>query len=153
MRNIRRLIFLKVARKLGRGSSGPVPGIISEGTKIKGNITSNGILHIDGKVEGDINCDELIIGVKGNVLGTVTANNLMLYGTLQGMANAGELFIARTAKLFGDAAHNTIAVEPGAYIDGRCQRKAGSVKIEQTEADLKIAEKAELKEHKEPTLS
>lgn len=150
MTNIRRVVYLKVARKLGRGSSGPVPGIISEGTRIKGNITSNGILHIDGKVEGDINCDELIIGIKGNVLGTVTANNLMLYGTLQGMASVNELFIAKTAKLMGDAAHNTIAVEPGAYIDGRCLRKGGSIKVEQTEADLKIAERPE---YKEPTLS
>jgi len=131
---------------MGKGSSGPVPSIISEGTKIKGNISSNGTIHIDGKLEGDVVCDELIIGVKGAVHGAVTANNLLLYGHLQGQANVNELFIAKTAKLIGDAAHNTIAVEPGAYIDGRCLRKTSSVSAETAQADLQI-------EHKEPTLS
>lgn len=146
MANLRRMIYLKIARKLSRSSSGPVPSIISDGTKLKGNILSNGTIQIDGKIEGDINCDELIIGVKGNVLGTVTANNLFLYGTLQGTANINELFIAKTAKLIGDASHTTIAVEPGAYIDGRCLRRGGSIKVEQTEANLQGI-------HKEPSLS
>ena len=145
MANLRRVIYLKIARRLSK-NSGPVPGIISEGTKIKGDINSSGTIHVDGKIEGDINCEELIIGVKGNVTGTVVANNLVLYGTLQGTANVNELFIARTAKMIGDAAHNTIAVEPGAYIDGRCMRKGGSLKTEQTEADLQVR-------HQEPRLS
>lgn len=146
MSNLRRIIYLKIARKLSRSSAGPVPSIISEGTKFKGNIVSNGVIQIDGRVDGDISCDELIIGVKGNVVGTVTANNMFLYGVLQGTANVNELFIAKSAKLLGDAAHTTIAVEPGAYIDGRCLRKGGSIKAEQTEADLRS-------QYKEPSLS
>ena len=136
MANLKRLIYLKIARKLGRGSSGPVPSIISDGTRFKGNITTGGTIQIDGKVDGDINCDELIIGVKGSVVGTVAANNLFLYGVLQGTANVNELFIARSAKLVGDASHTTIAVEPGAYIEGRCLRRGGAQKAEQTEADF-----------------
>ena len=146
MANLRRMIYLKIARKLSRSSSGPVPSILSDGTKFNGDITSGGTIQIDGKVEGDINCDELIIGVKGNVVGTVTANNLFLYGVLQGTANVNELFIAKSAKLIGDAAHTTIAVEPGAYIEGRCLRRGGSIKVEQTEADLSFS-------HNEPSLS
>ena len=78
MTNLRRVVYLKIARKMGKGSSGPVPSIISEGTRIKGNIVSGGTIHIDGKIEGDISCDELIIGIKGAVLGSITANNLLL---------------------------------------------------------------------------
>ncbi len=63
-----------------------------------------------------------MIGVKGNILGTVKAQSMFLYGTLQGKAVADSLFIAKTAKLIGDATHNTIAIEPGAYIDGHCIR-------------------------------
>jgi len=145
MANLKRMIYLKIARRLSR-NSGPVPGIISEGTKIVGNITSSGIIQIDGRMEGDIKCEELIIGIKGNVNGNVSASNLYLYGTLQGTANVSELFVARSAKLIGDAAHDTIAVEPGAHIDGRCMRRGGSIKSEQTQADLSV-------KHKEPTLS
>lgn len=129
MKKIKRLLYLKLARRMSRNSSPEsVPSIISEGTKIKGDITSSGIIHIDGKIEGDITCNEVIIGIKGAVMGNVNANNLQLYGSLNGKAVVDQLFVAKSAKMTGDATHNTIAIEPGAYIDGHCVRAAQNVK-------------------------
>lgn len=130
MSNIKRVISVKLARKFGRGNKQNVPSIISENTKIKGNINSEGIIHIDGNIEGDIKCEELIIGVKGVVKGSITARNLHLYGALTGRAIVESLFVAKTAKLIGDATHTSIAIEPGAYIDGHCIRAAASAGTE-----------------------
>lgn len=124
MKKFKRTVYLKLARAFGRNNSGvQVPTIIGENTKVTGDINSNGILHVDGTVEGDLNCEELIIGVKGTVLGTVKAQSMHLYGSLQGKAIVDSLFIAKSARLVGDATHNTIAIEPGAYIDGHCVRE------------------------------
>ena len=124
MKKFKRTVYLRLARTFGRNDTGnPVPTIIGENTKVTGDIQSNGILHIDGTVEGDISCDELVIGVKGTVLGTVSVQSMHLYGSLQGKAVVDSLFIAKTARLVGDATHNTIAIEPGAYIDGHCVRE------------------------------
>ncbi|MDR1694127.1 MAG: polymer-forming cytoskeletal protein [Lactobacillaceae bacterium] len=122
MKNLKRMLYLKFARRMSKSASEnvPVPSIISNNTKIIGDISSSGILHIDGRVEGDILCEELVIGVKGLIAGSITANNLQIYGTLQGKATVDSLFIAKTAKLIGDASHSSIAIEPGAYIDGHC---------------------------------
>lgn len=125
MKKIKRLIYLKFARKLSRNSAGvPVPTILSEGTSVKGDIFSDGIIHIDGNIEGDITCNELVVGIKGHVQGTVNTQTLHLYGSLQGKALADKLFIAKSAKMVGDITHNSIAIEPGAYIDGHCIRSA-----------------------------
>ncbi len=141
MKKIKRLLYLKLARRLSRSSTGaPVPSIVSENTKIQGDIISDGIVHIDGHVEGDISCDELVIGVKGAVLGSVNANNLQLYGMLNGKAAVDNLFIAKTAKLIGDATHNTIAIEPGAYVDGRCMRNGAPIPAEQGKPDLMLVD-------------
>ena len=121
MKKFRRMLYLKIAR-MGRGSNTPVPSIISFGTKIKGNILGGDIIHIDGRLEGNVVCDELIIGVKGQVVGQVKVKSLSLYGSLQGTAEAESIFIAGGAHLTGDALHQTIAIEPGAYIEGRCIR-------------------------------
>ncbi len=121
MKKFRRMLYLKIAR-MGRGSNAPVPSIISFGTKIKGNILGGDIIHIDGRIEGNIACEELIIGVKGQVIGQVKAKSLSIYGILQGTAEAENIFIAGGARLTGDAMHKTIAIEPGAYIEGRCVR-------------------------------
>ncbi len=133
---------MKLARRLSRSSTGaPVPSIISENAKLQGDIISEGIVHIDGHVEGDISCDELVIGVKGSVIGSVNANNLQLYGVLNGKAAVDTLFIAKTAKLIGDATHNTIAIEPGAYVDGRCMRVGAPIPAEQGKPDLMLVDR------------
>ena len=137
-KKLKRIMLLKYARKLNNGQSVPVPSIISENTKLKGDIISNGIIHIDGKVEGDVTCDELVIGLKGILIGSVNANNLHLYGVLQGKAVVDKLFVAKTAKLMGDATHNSIAIEPGAYIDGHCIRSGGPIPAEQSAPDLML---------------
>ena len=142
MKKLKRLIYLKLARKLSRSSTGaPVPSIVSENTKVKGDILSDGIIHIDGTVEGDVSCEELIIGIKGSVIGSVNAKSLQLYGALKGKALADSLFIAKSAKLIGDAAHNTIAIEPGAYIDGHCIRQGGPIPAEAPKPDLMLVDK------------
>lgn len=142
MKKLKRLIYLKLARRLSKSTTGaPVPSIISENTKLDGNLFSDGIVHIDGQVDGDVSCDELVIGVKGNVNGAVTATNLQLYGCLKGKALVDNLFIAKSAKLIGDAVHNTIAIEPGAYIDGHCIRQGGPIPAEAPKPDLMLVDK------------
>lgn len=146
MKKLKRLIYLKLARRLSRSSTGaPVPSIVSENTKINGDVLSDGIVHIDGQVDGDISCDELIIGIKGVVHGSVSANNLQLFGILNGQASVDSLFIAKTAKMIGDATHNTIAIEPGAFIDGRCMRANSPIPAEQAKPDLMLTDATKFK--------
>ena len=122
MRKLRRILFLKLAR-LMRGEKNVVPCIISIGTKIIGNITDGDIIHIDGKLEGDVNCKELIIGPTGSVNGKITAKSLELYGELNGSLAVENLAIASTAKFIGDSVYKTIAIEPGAILIGNCNQK------------------------------
>ncbi len=117
----RRMLYLKIAR-MSRGSNTPVPSIISFGTKIKGNILSGDVIHIDGNLEGNVMCEELIIGSRGHVYGQIKAKNLSIYGLLQGSAEAENVMIAKGARVMGDILHESIAVEPGALIEGRCVR-------------------------------
>ena len=150
MTKLKKMLFLKFARKFNKNAEAvPVPSIISENTKIAGDIISKGIVHVDGRVEGDITCEELVIGLKGAVVGTVTANNLHQYGILQGKAVVDSLFIAKTAKLLGDAAHNSIAIEPGAYIAGHCIRAGAPIPAEQGKPDLLITDASKKNKNKE----
>ncbi len=119
MRKLRRVMFLKLAR-LVRGEKSIVPCIISAGTKISGNITDGDVIHIDGVINGDISCKELVIGASGTVLGNVEAKSLELYGELNGTLKADNLFIAGSAKFIGDSVYKTIAIEPGAILVGKC---------------------------------
>ncbi len=149
MKKLRKMLYLKFARKFNKNAEAlPVPSIISQTTTVNGDIISDGIIHVDGHVEGDVSCEELVIGLKGSVIGKVTANHLHLYGVLQGQAVVDQLFIAKTAKLIGDAVHNSIAIEPGAYIDGHCIRSGAPIPAEQSKPDLLITDRSSKKEDK-----
>ena len=133
MRKFRRLMYLKLARLL-RGDKNVVPCIISKGTKIQGDILDGDVIQVDGKIEGNIACRELIIGVGGQVIGDVTAHGVELYGELNGSIKVENLFIAGSAKFTGDSVYKTIAIEPGAELIGKCSKtKETADKVEKIE--------------------
>lgn len=139
MRKIRRILFLKLAR-LFRGEKNVVPCIISGGTKITGNIVDGDIVHIDGKLEGDvISAKELVVGSSGVIKGNVQAKSLELYGELTGKIKVENLFIASTAKFVGDAVYQTIAIEPGAVLVGSCSNSQDEKKTENTRTPRLVA--------------
>ena len=145
MKKWKRLLFLKIARRLSRNNNSiPVPTIISAKTSIKGDIISDGILHVDGHVQGDITCAELVIGIRGSVTGCVTTQTMHLYGTLRGKALVESMFISKSASLIGDVTHHSIAIEPGAFIDGHCIRAGAPIPAEQAKPDLMLVDNSSL---------
>ncbi len=99
-----------------------IPSIISSGLTIVGNLTSEGELQIDGKVEGDIKCTKIVIGASGAVKGAVEADDAKIHGTLTGKVLAKVVLLGASARVIGDVTHESLAVEPGAYIEGHCMR-------------------------------
>ena len=64
------------------GNSGNT-SIISQGTRIKGDVYSECNLHIDGDLEGDIIAKtNVVIGKSGNVNGSIDADHLVISGKL-----------------------------------------------------------------------
>lgn len=142
MRSLKRLIYLKIAR-MSRGSNTPVPSIISYDTKIKGDIWGGDTIHIDGKLEGNILCNEVIIGTRGYIMGDIKAKSLSVYGTVNGTIDTDSLFVANNARIIGNACYTTIAMEPGAYVEGSCIPRAKAATAVKAEGDNKNT--AELK--------
>ncbi len=99
-----------------------VPSIISADLSIEGNLNSAGEIQVDGVVNGDIRCKALIVGVKGSVVGEVVAQTVRMHGAVKGMIRAKSVFLASTARMSGDVEHESLAIEPGAYMEGHCKR-------------------------------
>ncbi len=104
------------------GQSKYVPSIISDDLTIKGNLSSEGEIQVDGKVNGDVKCKALIIGTKGLVSGQVLAKTVRIHGAMKGVVKANSVFLAATARMTGDIEHDSLAIEPGAFVDGHCKR-------------------------------
>ena len=109
-------------------TGGGALSFIGNEVTITGNLDAAGDIHVDGTVEGDITCGQLILGQNGSVTGNITAQRATLAGAVQGSVTAGELIVEKAARLSGDLSYDSVSIENGAKVDGRLtQRSAGSV--------------------------
>lgn len=86
---------------------------------VTGNVTASADLHIDGRVEGDVNCATLAQGADSQIFGSVTAEQARLAGAVEGTVRVRNLTVERSAKISGDVEYENITIENGGHIDGR----------------------------------
>jgi len=110
-----------------------VPSIISADLRVVGDLGCEGDLQIEGVVEGDIKTVTLTIGEQALVKGSVIAEQCLIKGKVDGDVFAKSVNLARNAKVRGDIVHDSISIEAGAYLDGRCRR----LEDEQAQDDIR----------------
>ena len=47
--------------------------VIAEGLKIVGSVTAEGLVELNGQVEGEIHCTSLIVSRQAQVIGTISS--------------------------------------------------------------------------------
>lgn len=106
--------------------------IIALGTKIKGDLDSDGDFRIEGSLVGTVRAKgKIVIGETGNVEGEIYCQNADISGTVKAKLEAGELTTLRaTSKFSGDITTKKISIEPGALFSGSCQMAALATKTE-----------------------
>jgi len=93
--------------------------VIGSDVTITGDVSASVDLHIDGKIEGDIQCASLVQGDGSVIHGAVIAETARLSGKVMGSITAKELVILKTAKIEGDVHYDALTIEQGAQVDGR----------------------------------
>lgn len=105
------------------GSGSDEATVISKGVKIEGKLSCSGSIRLDGEVQGDISSQStVIIGENGKVNGEINAENITIGGKVTGTVKAKEkLVLDSKANLKGDIFSKIVAIEAGAFFDGNCK--------------------------------
>lgn len=96
--------------------------------EIKGKISGEEDLQIDGKVEGSValNGQRLTVGRSGKLNSEVWAREVVVYGALTGNVHASDrVEIKKDGSVTGDIMTARISVEDGAYFKGRIEIERG----------------------------
>ena len=95
--------------------------IITHGVKLKGKISCNGSIRVDGTIQGDINSQgNVTVGEQGEVYGQVNGQMIIIGGKVTGMINAKDkLTLESKANLKGDVFTKILVVEAGARFEGK----------------------------------
>jgi cytoskeletal protein CcmA (bactofilin family) len=97
---------------------------LGKSVSVKGDITGTEDVYVDGQVEGTIQLpgSSLTIGPNGRVHASITAKNLIVGGSLDGNIQVTERTeFRRTAVVNGDVQSKRIAIEEGAYFNGKLE--------------------------------
>lgn len=102
--------------------------LVGSGTKIEGNITTDGDIRVDGVMEGTISAKgKIVVGDSGRLKGELHCKNFEVEGIVEGKIFVSELLSLRSkSKLTGDITTNKLAIEPGANFTGKCDMSGGN---------------------------
>ena len=102
-------------------NTSPSVNIISEGTKLKGNLHASSDIRIGGIIEGEaISKGRLII--TGKVVGNVTSSDADIAGRVEGEVRvSNRLSLRKDAVIDGNIYTKTLVGEEGAQVNGTCR--------------------------------
>ena len=86
---------------------------------VTGQLETDGELHVDGTVVGQIAAERLVVGISGVVEGNVRAKDVRVIGKLNGRIYATNVTLDSSATVTGRVFHTNLPVATGARIDGR----------------------------------
>jgi len=97
--------------------------LVGANTELNGDITSKGMIRIDGKVTGNVSIQgDILIGEDAYIKGDVNASNLHIAGSLEGnVFCSGLLKLLPTAKLIGNIQVKSFVCEEGGVFEGTCK--------------------------------
>lgn len=111
---------------MSRPSSGANPlgvaSVIGTDLHIVGNLQSKGEIQIEGQVQGDLLASKIVVGPNAKITGGLVADDIVVQGTVQGSIRGMRVTLQSASRVEGDVFHQSLAIEQGAYFEGKSRR-------------------------------
>jgi len=109
--------------------------MISQGTKIIGNISSNSDFRVEGNIEGELKTSgKVVVGKSGVINGSLIGENADFEGSFSGKLKLGGMLTLRSsAYIEGEVEISKLSVEPGATFNAICSMKGGVKELKNSE--------------------
>ena len=100
-------------------------GFVGDVIKFSGEVTFKTSLRIDGNFSGQVNSTSgtLVVSTGANLSeAVINVAVAKINGAVEGQVNANEVVLGRTAQVTGDVSAESLIVEAGALLNGRCRK-------------------------------
>jgi len=93
--------------------------VIAEGLKIVGSVTAEGLVEVNGQIDGDLHCTSLVVSPS---VDQRRSSRVVVNGRVEGPINGREVVLKSCAIVAGDIESESLAIERGAHFEGHSQR-------------------------------
>ena len=105
----------------GRKADSQLETIVGADSSFQGTLRAKGSVRIDGKIEGGVSADGVIIGEQGEIQGDISARTVVVGGKVNGNVHASEsLELSPKCQVFGDLHAPQLVIAEGAVFEGSC---------------------------------
>jgi cytoskeletal protein CcmA (bactofilin family) len=106
-----------------------VLSIIAADLKVVGGLTTDGVVKIDGLVEGNIRAErQVLVSKGGEVRGDISSKEVIVGGRIQGnVCASGRVEVQSSAIVNGDILTKRILVHEGGEVNGHLRMKDSDV--------------------------
>lgn len=111
-------------------TASPTRSVIDPWLTITGNLLSEGEIQVEGQIQGDIRCANLIVGKDANIVGSITAEEVIVRGKVKGLIRANRVTLQDTAVVESDIYHKSMSIEQGASFEGSSKRRDQPLLVE-----------------------
>ncbi len=98
------------------------PSIIGADLIITGNLQSKGEVQIDGTIQGDLHGTHVVVGERAKITGGIVADDVIVRGHVEGSIRGLRVTLQSSSRVEGDIYHQSLAIEQGAYFEGKSRR-------------------------------
>ena len=109
----------------GKSRAPKIATVIGSGTEVVGNIFFSGGLHVDGRIQGDVQAEPdstsaLTLSEKGVIEGDIRVPNVVVNGEVTGdVYGSHRVELAPKAKVTGTVYYNMLEMAMGASVNGQ----------------------------------
>src|ERR1051325_3401055 len=104
--------------------------VIGAESYFQGSLRSKGSIRIDGKIEGGVSAEGVILGERGEVQGDISARTVVVGGKVTGNIHATEsLELLSKSQVFGDLHAPQLLIAEGAIFEGSCLMASEKAKV------------------------
>jgi cytoskeletal protein CcmA (bactofilin family) len=115
--------------------SGKLESLIGVNSEFQGELHVKGTLRVDGRIDGQVYAECVILSESGAINGDVNAKKIIVGGRIEGNLRAQEIVEIKTrGKVAGEIFTPKIAITEGGEFNGKIDMKMDQAKLLEFEA-------------------
>lgn len=91
---------------------------------IHGDVEITGAVSLSGRIYGSLRCHSLMVERDGELEGVIVCDSVTIAGTVNGQIYANSITLKEGCLVEGEAYHQQLILENGAYFEGKSRRHA-----------------------------
>jgi len=123
---------LAVPARAGAARGNGSASVIGADLSITGNLESKGEVQIEGEIQGDVHARRIVIGEGARIIGALIAEEVVVRGSVQGSIRGNAVTFQSSSRIEGDVFHKSLAIEQGAYFEGKSRRSEDPMSLQRT---------------------